>query len=137
MLTYQRRFRVGTTLILFIYLRTRTWSGKIRFLILVNGIALRGFVELLCLFKTGSLDLIKSGSVQLPDRVQRCIGVDQAAIYVDLTSIDEPRAHTLYNYLTKERQEHLLTPSFPCLTQDAMIGNRVVQPVTKGSGANC
>jgi hypothetical protein len=62
-LTYQRCFRVSTALIPFIYLRTRTWSGKIRLLIVI-AIALGvGFVELLCLFNTGSLDLIKGGSV--------------------------------------------------------------------------
>src|SRR5215469_6354775 len=50
---------------------------------------------------------------------------------MDLASIDQPRAYTLCNYLTKERHKHLLTPSFPCFAQDAVIRNRVVQPVTQ------
>src|SRR6266404_5783588 len=66
-----------------------------------------GFLELLCLFKTSLLDLIKGGGVQLPNRVQRCIGVDQAAVDVNLGSIDKPGAHTLCHYPTKERHEHV------------------------------
>ncbi len=45
---------------------------------------------------------------------QRCIGVDQAAVNVNLASIDQPGANTLCHYPTKERHEHVLTPSFPC-----------------------
>ena len=71
MLTYQGGFWVGAALILLIYLRPRTWWGQIWVLILIL-LVLIGvcFVEFFSLFAASLLDLRKSPSVQLTNRVQ-------------------------------------------------------------------
>ena len=76
-LTNQCGFWIRVALILLVYFRTRIWSGPIRVLIVI-GLVLFSvcFLELLSLFTASLSDLIQSGSIQLTNRVQRCVGID-------------------------------------------------------------
>src|SRR5260370_9511092 len=76
-LTNQCGCWIGVALILLVYFRTRTWSGHIRVLIVI-GLVLFSvcFLELLSLFTASLSDLLQSRSIQLMNRVQRCVGID-------------------------------------------------------------
>src|ERR1700724_225457 len=76
-LTNQCGFWIGVALILLVYFRTRTWSRPIRVLIVI-GLVLFSvcFLELLSLFTASLSDLLQSRSIQLMNRVQRCVGID-------------------------------------------------------------
>src|SRR3977135_2099865 len=76
-LTNQCGFWIRVALILLVYFRTRTWSRPIRVLIVI-GLVLFSvcFLELLSLFTASLSDLLQSRSIQLMNRVQRCVGID-------------------------------------------------------------
>src|SRR5260221_862335 len=76
-LTHQCGFWIRVALILLVYFRTRTWSGH-TWVLIVIGLVLFSvcFVELLSLLTASLSDLIQSSTIQLTNRVQRCVGID-------------------------------------------------------------
>src|SRR5258708_21734848 len=131
-LTNQGGFWIGVALILLVYFRTRTWFGHIRVLIVI-GLVLFSvcFVELLSLFTAGSSDLIQSRGIQLTNRIQRCVGIDSAAVGMDLSALYQTCSDALRHDTAEECNENILPPALAGFAQDAVIRNRVVQAITQ------
>src|ERR1700730_19759 len=102
-LTNQCGFWIRVALILLVYFRTRTWSRPIRVLIVI-GLVLFSvcFLKLLSLFTASLSDLLQSRSIQLMNRVQRCVGIDEAAVGMDLSALYQTCSDALHHDSAKK-----------------------------------